>query len=60
VMLAFAKASFADAHVLLLIALPPDLDLLNNLKTTSSRRLCEEFTEKVQWIYRKPIFCSGS
>ena len=50
-------------HVHLLIALPPNLDLsnfVNNLKTTSSRLLRQEFADKVKRVYRKPVFWSRS
>jgi putative transposase len=50
-------------HIHLLLELPPNLDLsvfVNNLKTTSSRLLRKEFAEKLDRVYRKPVFWSRS
>ena len=47
-------------HVHLLISLPPNLDLsrfVNNLKTTSSRLIRQEFAAEVNRVYRKPGHC---
>jgi putative transposase len=57
-----AMNSEAD-HVHFLLDLPPNLDLsmfVNNLKTTSSRLLRKEFADKLNRVYRKPVFWSRS
>ncbi|PWC40146.1 IS200/IS605 family transposase [Azospirillum sp. TSO35-2] len=48
---------------LLLIARLPNLDLpnvLNNLKTTTSRLVRKEFADHLASVYRKPVFWSRS
>jgi putative transposase len=51
-------------HVLALVSLPPNLDLLifvNNLKTTNSRFLRRDFRQLLVQIYRrKPVLWSRS
>jgi putative transposase len=51
------------AHVHLPVALPPNLDLprfVNNLKPTSSRLFPKEFADRLNRVYRKPVFWSRS
>ena len=50
-------------HVHLLIEFPPDValsKLVNNLKTVSSRLIRKEFSERVNSVYRKPVFWTGA
>ncbi len=50
-------------HVHLLIELPPTVavaDFVNALKTGTSRRLRNEFADRVRQFYRKPVLWSRS
>ena len=50
-------------HVHLLLKLPPNLDLsrfVNTLKTTTSRLLRRDFSERLRRVYRQPVLWSRS
>jgi putative transposase len=50
-------------HVHMLLSMPPNLDLsrfVNNLKTTTSRLLRRDFSERLRRYYSKPVFWSRS
>ncbi len=50
-------------HVHLLLALTPTVQpsrLVNNLKTVSSRLIRKEFRQRLERVYRKPVFWSRS
>jgi putative transposase len=52
-----------DDHVHLLFQYHPDVELsklVNNLKSVSSRKLRQEFTEHLESFYWKDVFWSGS
>lgn len=50
-------------HLHLLISIPPKVapsDLVNNLKTVTSRLIRKEFKDHLGKIYQKPVFWSRS
>ncbi len=52
-----------DNHVHLLFQYHPDLELsklINNLKSVSSRKLRQEFSEHLERFYSKDVFWNGS
>lgn len=52
-----------ENHIHLLFQYHPDLQistLVNNLKSVSSRRLRQEFTERVDEFYKKDVLWNGS
>ncbi|WP_414622501.1 IS200/IS605 family transposase [Calothrix sp. CCY 0018] len=52
-----------DNHIHLLFQYHPDLalsKLVNNLKSVSSRKLRQEFTEHLESFYSKDVFWNGS
>lgn len=52
-----------ENHIHLLFQYHPDLQistLVNNLKSVSSRRLRQEFTDRVDTFYRKDVLWNGS
>lgn len=52
-----------DNHIHLLFQYHPDLELsklVNNLKSISSRKLRQEFSEHLKTFYSKDVFWNGS
>jgi putative transposase len=50
-------------HLHLLVSIPPKVapaDLVNNLKTVTSRLIRKEFGDYLERFYRKPVFWSRS